>query len=98
MPLSLSLAALLTLAAPVPDPADDARAGAVAPFVGEEVAAVVHLDLTKWDARTSLRRVLGKLADDDDVSGAIKVVSGWIDALKQAGAQDLFVLIDPADM
>ena len=76
----------------------DAKAAAVAPFVGEEVAVVVHIELTKWDAQTFFRRVVGKLADEDDLSAATKLIDGSVAALKAAGAKDLFLLFEPADM
>src|SRR4051812_39912629 len=98
MSLSIPLAAVLILAAPSREPAGGPEATAIAPFVGEEVVVAVHFDLARWDARTSLRRVLGPLADEEEVSGPTQVVGDWVDALKRAGAKDLFVLIDPADM
>jgi Protein of unknown function (DUF1559) len=97
MLLSIPLAALLLLAAPLQDP-DGTKATAVAPLVGEEIAAVVRLDLTKWDAQTFVRRIAGKLADEEDVKGATTTIGAWVDALKKAGAKDLFVLLDLADI
>ena len=95
--LSIPMALLLTVAVPTQEPAD-AKAAAVAPFVGEEVAVVVHIELTKWDAQTFFRRVVGKLADEDDLSAATKLIDGSVAALKAAGAKDLFLLFEPADM
>jgi prepilin-type processing-associated H-X9-DG protein len=98
MSLSIPLAMLLAIAAPAQDPAGGTGAAAVAPFVGDEVTLAVHLDLAKWDVRASLRHVLGNLADEEDVSGVTKVVGDWVEALTQAGAKDLFVLVDLTDM
>jgi prepilin-type processing-associated H-X9-DG protein len=95
--LSIPMALLLTVAVSTQAPAD-ATAAAVAPFVGEEVAVVVHIELTKWDAQTFFRRVVGKLADEDDLSSATKLIDGSVAALKAAGAKDLFLLFEPADM
>ena len=67
-------------------------------FVGEEVAVVVHIDLTKWDAQTFFRRVLGKLADEDDLNAGTKAIDSSVAALKAAGAKDLFLLFEPADI
>jgi len=91
------LALLLTVAVPTAEQAASTKATAIAPFVGEEVAVVVYLDLTKWDAQTFFRRVLGKLAEEDDFSDATKAIDGTVAALKAAGAKDLFLLLDPAD-
>ena len=66
--------------------------------MGEEVAVVVHIDLTKWDAQTFFRRVLGKLADEDDLNAGTKAIDSSVAALKAAGAKDLFLLLEPADM
>ena len=73
MILSLPLAALLIVAQPQ---------DAIAPLVGEEVAAVAHVDLTKGDVPTLVRRVAGKLTDEEDVKGAIAAADGWIGSLK----------------
>ena len=98
MPLSISLVALLALPASPQAPDAGPKAAAVAPFVGEDVAVVVHLDLARWQAATSSRRILGKLADDADVAGVASAVDGRVAALKKAGATDLFLLVDPSDM
>ncbi len=88
----IPLALLLALAARAPEVAG------VAPVVGEDVAVAVHVDLARWDVPAFARRVLGKLADDADVSKITQAGAGWTDALKKAGARDLFLLVDPADM
>ncbi len=98
MLLSIPLAALMTLALPPQARDETAKAASVASFVGEEVAVVVHADLAKLDVQTSLKRTLGKAADDAELDGPIKAVSGWVDGLKKAGAKDLFILVDPTDM
>ncbi len=48
--LSIPMALLLAVAAPVAEQAASTKATAIAPFLGEEVAVVVHIDLTKWNA------------------------------------------------
>src|SRR5258708_7335639 len=95
--LSIPMALLLTVAVPTAEQAASTKATAIAPLVGEEVAVVVHLDPTKWDAQTFFRRDLGKLADEADLSDATKTIDGTVAALKAAGAKDLFLLFDPAD-
>jgi prepilin-type processing-associated H-X9-DG protein len=95
--LSIPMALLLTVAVSAQEPAD-ARAAAVAPFVGEEVAVVVHIELARWDAQSFFRRAVSKLADEDDLSAGTKLIDGSVAALKAAGAKDLFLLFEPADM
>ena len=97
MILSIPMALLLTVALPAAEQATNSQAATIAPFLGEEVAVVVHIDLTKWDAQTFFRGVLGKLADEDELSSATKSIDGTVAALKAAGAKDLFLLFDPAD-
>ncbi len=99
MSLSIPMAALLALAAtgqPPPDPGG--MAAAVAPIVGDEVAVAVHLNLARWSAQDSSRRILGRFADAPDVAGAARLLDARVDALKKAGATDLFLLVDLADM
>jgi len=98
MLLSTSLVALLIAAAPLQDPAGDEKATAVAPVLGDEVAAVAYVDLSKLDVAAFARRALGKAADDEDARAVIQAVGGWVDALKKGGAKDLYVLLDPADI
>ena len=98
MLLSIPMAVLLAVAVPTAQQAASTKATAIIPFVGEEVVVVVHLDLTRWDDQTSSRRVLGKLADGDDLHAGTKSIESSIDALKAAGAKDLFLLFEPADM
>ncbi len=100
MLLSISMAAMFVAAAPPQDAAggDAKAAAAIAPFLGDEVAALAHVDLSKGDVPALVSRVVGKLADEEDVKGAIAAANGWLDSLKQAGARDFFVLIDLTDM
>jgi Protein of unknown function (DUF1559) len=96
--LSIPLALLLAVAVPTAEQAASSKAMAIAPFLGEEVAVVVQIDLTKWDAQTFFRSVLGKLADEDDLSAGTKAIDRSVAALKAAGAKALFLLFEPADM
>jgi hypothetical protein len=84
--------------APLPAQDNGNKAAAVAPFVGEEVGIVVEVDLTRVDADAFVRRFVAKVADLDDVRGVIAAIDRWVAALKQAGARDLFLLLDAADM
>lgn len=96
--LSIPVVLLLTVAVPTAEQAASTQATAIAPFLGEEVAVVVHIDLTKWDTQPFFRRVLGKLADEDDLSTGTRALDSSVAALKAAGAKDLFLLFEPADM
>ncbi|MEO6810283.1 MAG: DUF1559 domain-containing protein, partial [Isosphaeraceae bacterium] len=98
MHLSIPLAVILTVAAPIQAPADDAKPSAVAPFLSEEASVVVHLNLKTLDARAFVSKVVGKLADEEMVNRTTKAVDDWAGALKAAGASDLFLLFDMADM
>jgi prepilin-type processing-associated H-X9-DG protein len=98
MLVSIFVAALLVASAPLPDQADGTKAAAIVPFVGDEVAAVLYIDLTKADAQTLARQVVGNLADEADVRGAIAAIDDTVGALKKAGARAVFALFDPADM
>jgi hypothetical protein len=92
---AMSVALLLTLAAPLQAPDPGAK---TAPVVEEETSVVIHVNLTGWDVEKSLRTMLGKAADEEGVPQTTKVAAGWVDALKDTGAKDLFLLIDMADM
>ncbi len=98
MLLSLPMALLLTLTVSTAQQATNTNAPAIVPFVGEEVVVVVHLDLTRWDDQNSFRRVLGKLANGDELHAGARSIETSIDALKAAGAKDMFLLFEPADM
>jgi len=98
MLFSISLAALLAGAVPPPDHESAAKSAAVARLLGNEVAVVVYVDLTKADAEAFVRRVAANLADDENIRGAITAIDSSVAALKKAGARDLFVLFDIADM
>jgi hypothetical protein len=96
--LSIPVALLLTVAVPPAEQAAGTQAAAIAPFLGKEVAAVVHIDLTRWDTQTFFRRVLGKLVDEDNLNADTTAIDSSVAALKAAGARDLFLLFEPADM
>src|SRR5262249_43113732 len=96
--LSIPAALLLTVAAPIAEQTASTKVTAIAPLLGEEVVLVVHIDLTKWDAQTFFRHVLVKLADEDDLNAGTKAIDRSVAALKAAGAKDLFLLFEPADI
>lgn len=94
----LSIALLLALSGAAAVPAADPRVQAIAPFVGEEVAAVVHLDLTKLDVVPLVRSLLAGFADAEEMVEAPRAVDRWLASLRLAGAKELFIVVDPADM
>src|ERR1700756_1894968 len=103
MMLSLPLAALLMAVAPLQDEAGDGKAAAVAPLVGEEVAAIAHFDLVKTDVPALMRRVLGNATEneanrEENLQNAIRMVDGTVDALRKAGAKDLYIFLDPSQL
>jgi hypothetical protein len=94
----VALTSLLTALAAAQAPAGAAPTPALARVLGDEAFAVVHVDLNRFDVPALARTVLGKFADDARVRSTVTAVSGSIDALKRAGAKELFVLFDPADI
>src|SRR4051794_6743291 len=98
MRLTIPLVALLAVAAPMQDPAGGGEGATIAPVVGEGVAVVVRLDLTRLDVQALARRVLGDADGEDDDVRATKAIGATVNALKKAGARDLFLLFDPEDL
>ncbi len=94
----LALVALLTAVEPLEAQEGEVPATGVARVLGAEVFAVARVDLTTADVPALVRRVVGKLADEEDMQGTIMALSGWSDALKKAGAKELIVLFDASDM
>jgi hypothetical protein len=73
----------------------------VAPFVGDDVAVVARLDLKRLDPAALARQLLGGVmnqADKPPLDRVVEVADRWINALKDAGAKELFLLLDPSDM
>jgi prepilin-type processing-associated H-X9-DG protein len=97
MNVMLPLAMIMT-ALEMQEPSGAGKGGRVLPFLGEEVAIVVRADLTKIDPRAIVARVGGKVAETEEIEGPTKLVNGWVEAMKAAGAKELYVLIDLTDM
>ena len=91
------VATLVALTLPTQAAPEDPRASRIAPFVGEEVAAVLHLDLTSLEVNAVAHRVLDGVFDDREIDEATRDLDGWLEALRSAGAEEFFLLIDPAD-
>src|SRR5262249_35922984 len=96
--LSIPAALWLTVAAPIAEQTASTKVTAIAPFLGEEVVLVVHIDLTKWDAQAFFRHVLVNVADEDDLNAGTRAIDRSVAALKAAGAKDLFLLFEPTDI
>ncbi len=95
MLFSLPFLFALGLPAQAQAPADPATV--IAPFVGEEVAALVHADLTKLDFVATVKRLAGPFATEKDFAQGLTTASGVLDSLKKAGAQNVFVMVDPTE-
>src|SRR5580700_1747921 len=78
---------------PVPEP----RIKAIAPFVETDVFAVVQLDLVRADLQAVAPRVFG-----DPPAGVLadakKVALHWSEALRRAGATELYLVFSVIDM
>jgi len=94
----ISLVATLALTASPQGPDVAAKAAEIAPYVSEDALAVAGFDLTRWQTSASFRKILGKLADDADLSDLTSAIDGRVEALKKAGATSLFLVIDPTEM
>ena len=96
MILNGSLALMFALSWTTQAPDDDPRVRAIAPFVGEEVAVVVALDLEGLDVESLSRRLLAGFAEAEDVDPTTRSIGRWFAALRGAGAKQLFLLAGPA--
>lgn len=88
--LSVPLA-LICLASPM-------QAPDIGPVLGEDVAAVIQVDLARLDPPNTLRRIVGKAMDEVEVAGASRLIGLMVDPLKRAGAREVYALVDLADM
>ncbi|WP_169977411.1 DUF1559 family PulG-like putative transporter [Tautonia rosea] len=86
------------LAATMLPPPEDPRAGAIAPFVGAEVFAVLHVDLVSLDLDDLADRVLSGVLEPGEIDEAKAGVVAWVEALRGAGAETLYVLVEPKDL
>jgi hypothetical protein len=81
-----------------PDPrAVELRVKAIAPFVDSGVIGVLHLDLTRGDFPAIVARLSGGQSPSP-FADASKPLLAWSDSLRQAGAKELFVVINASDM
>ncbi|QEH33889.1 hypothetical protein OJF2_24210 [Aquisphaera giovannonii] len=86
---------VLALATTAFAPGDDPRARAIAPFLDPDVVAVGRVDVVRLDAGRLLHGWIANREQADGLSGA---VGTWIDALRKAGAGDVYVLFDLPDL
>ncbi|MBI1324737.1 DUF1559 domain-containing protein [bacterium] len=89
----LFLLALPSQAQPQADPA-----AVIAPILGDEIAMVLHFDLSRLNFVETVKRMSGKLAADKQFDEEIRSIGDEIDTLVRTGAKDLFLLIDPGRM
>ena len=88
---------LVTLCQAALQPVAETRIRAIAPFVATDVFAVVQLDLVRADLQELATRVFsdppaGVLADHK------KVALQWTEALRRAGATELYLVFSVIDM
>lgn len=96
---SIPLALLSSIPFLAQGPPDDARADlGIASMIGEEIPFVLRVHLPKLDADALSRSFFGTLGNGGDIAARAKVFRDWVDALKKAGAKDLYFLIDPTNM
>jgi len=96
--MSLSLTLLILMALPSQNPYQADPVTLIAPLLGDEITAVIHLDLDLLDFVDTVKRMSGKLADDKNFVREIEAAGKMIDSIKEAGAQDLFLMVDPTDL
>ena len=89
---------LLTLASLTQAPGEPIPMPAVAPVVSDQVTAILKLNLNDLDVTMFARRILGKVADDAGVVDLTRMAAMIGDQLKKAGAGEVYVLVDLADM
>lgn len=94
--MSFTIPILFLLASPAQAQPQANPAAVIAPILGDEIAIVLHFNLTRLDFVGTVNRVSGKLAADGHFEQEIRSIGDEIDTLVKAGAQDLFLLIDPA--
>lgn len=92
---SLTLALLLL---PAQADAPRSKADAIAPFVGEEVAAILHADLAAIDVERDAKALLGRLTDDRSIRDGLPMMAQTLDTLRKAGAGHAYVLVDPLEL
>ena len=98
MTLFLSTALLIAVATTTVAPEPDPPIKAIAPLVGEEVLVVAHIDLAKINVEALAQHFLAPLSDAEEAADLSKAASSWIASLRTAGAKELFLVVDPADL
>ena len=58
---------------------------------------MLHLDLSNLEVNAVAHRVLDGMFDDREIDEATRDLDGWLEALRGAGAEEFFLLIDPRD-
>ncbi len=94
--MSFAIPILFLLASPAQAPAQADPAAVIAPILGDEIAIVMHFDLTRLDFVETVKRMSGKLTADTEFDAEIRSLGEEIDSIVKVGGQDLFLLIDPA--
>ncbi len=96
MPIPIAALAVLLALAPPEDP--PRPPDAVAPILGEDTAAVLRVDLARWDDEATARKLLGGHFDDDKVGPIARILDARAVALKRLGARELYLIAGPSDL
>src|SRR5688572_23031769 len=83
------------------DPA--ARAAAIAPFLDDQAFAVARFDLARLNLRAALEHGLKAVPDvppeiERELASEEARVTTWIDALRRAGAREIYVVASLKDV
>jgi len=92
--VALALLTVILVASPRAG-AIEAEVQTIAPFVDRDVVAVVRFDLAKLRISEMLMHLI---PDRDEATEFSNELVPWFSALRQAGAQELFLVLDPSDL
>jgi prepilin-type processing-associated H-X9-DG protein len=98
MALVLSLPLCLAFCGPIAAASPESLSRDIAPFLGAEIAVVAHFDLMRLDVASLTPRILAGFDTTGDVTEFSRRGARWVVSLRQAGAKDLFLLANPADI
>lgn len=74
-----------------------AEAQLLGPFLDEEAAAVVRLNLSGLDVPKTMTRLLGPFSIYGEIPTQCAAIQNWADSLRKAGAAELFLIVGPSN-
>ncbi|HEV3118641.1 MAG TPA: DUF1559 domain-containing protein, partial [Gemmataceae bacterium] len=78
---------------------EDARVGAVAPYVDPSTLAIIRIDFGRVDVNAFFDKISAAAKLDDKELAPFKEIAGpWVENFKKAGGKDLFVVFSMADL